>query len=217
MKRIGTLAIVASLVCGSQALAAFTWTGIVNDVMVTRTDIGGGLDQLILTVDLGAAEVDTWDGAFEPVSGTFNQNNSHSFGAPNPFPPKGAFDANAVAANDTTYLLTAIQNPDATVPSGQSDSGSLLAGTASFTDASLFTGVLDLAQLVVANGADAATAISTVAGSLATTATYYLINNGAVVGTISGDTTVSAPAIPEPTMFAIFAGLIGMIAIRRNR
>jgi hypothetical protein len=199
----------------STANAAFVTTGIVEDVTVTRTDLGGGLDQLLISVDVGSNEVDTWDGAFVPSTGVFNQNNSHSFGAPNPFPPKGAFDANAVGADDTTYLITAIQGPDATVPSGQADSTSLIAGTASFTDAMLFTGMIEFAQLVVANGADAATAISTVAGSLAfNNANYYLINNGAVVGTISGDTS----EIPEPAaVTTALAAVLSLLGCRFRR
>jgi hypothetical protein len=168
----------------------------VQDVIVTRTPLGSDLDQLVITVDVGDAVVDTWDGAFEPVSGVFNQNNSHSFGSPNAFPPKAAFDMGAVPADDTTYLITAIKAPDATVPSGEADSTSLLAGTASFTDASLFTGMIDFAQLVVASGADVATAVSTVAGSLSVAEglagpIYYIINDGFVTGSITGSTATA--------------------------
>jgi hypothetical protein len=204
MTRLLLIALIPTVSICRSADAVLEVSGIVQSATVTRSDLGGGFDSLVITFDVGANVFDSLDGGFMPLGlATFNQ-----VGAPDAMPP------GMPAANDTTFLL-----PPPSFDDNMFDEDSDVELSTTFLAFSPpLTGSITLARLVVPTGADAK--VIGVPGGVDPTKISLVRNispvESIVVGSISGDTT----AIPETSQLAVGVvlclGILGAGLIRRQ-
>jgi hypothetical protein len=185
MRRFFPIAVLALSLVSRSADATLVFDGIIDDVTVTRTPIGGGFDSLVIKVDVGSDTFDTLDGGFVPLGGAmFKQ----TF-APDATPPKLAFDLSLIPPDDTTFLLPR-DFGDPTFDGPNTDTTMELSSLSISYSMPPLTGMFELARLVVPSGADAA-----VIGKTVTTPVHSipLISSGMILGKISGDTIAPIP------------------------
>lgn len=185
------------------AFGGITFDGIVDSVLLSREDIGGGLDAIVITIDVGADTFTTLDGGFVPLgTSSFHQEN---LGGADATPASALFSADLLAVSDSTFLLSRdFGDPD--IDAANVDTVSELSSS-SIAYTSGLTGSFDLARIVVPNGGHFA-----VTGGGTTSNSIPLISSGAIVGSISGNTV----AVPEPSPLLCLLTICAALGIRQR-